>query len=261
MKLRVYPLFTVVVVAGIGFGIANLEIEKSKLRRQIAHLNQNATNVARLRAETARTQALLDRFTTSREDGMKAIHADLMAARAELAALEAKAGQSPALASETASLNASRDPTKAMTRPEFLSDAGRATPEAAFQTLVWAAMKGREPEMAACVSLDPAARAKAESFLATLPADTRARYGTPEQLVGLFFSHGVLESTAFRVVSSSVEDGDHVTLAVRVRMNAREKETKIPMVRRAEGWSMAVGEKQIDGIRRGLTAEAPTRQE
>lgn len=114
--------------------------------------------------------------------------------------------------------------------------------------------------MAACVSLDSAARAKAESLLAGLSAEARAKYGTPEQLVGLVFSHGVLESTAFQFVTSSIADGDHVTLAVRVRTaTGRESETKIPMVRSADGWSMAVGEKQIDIIRRGLTPEPPTR--
>lgn len=259
MKFRFYPLFIVLVVAGTVGGIAILEVDKSQLRRQISHLNQNATSLARLRAESARHQVLLDRFKTSSEEGAKAIHGDLVAARTELAALEAKAGRSPEGASATPSIETNRDPTKAMTRPEFLAEAGRATPEAAFQTLIWAAMKGREPEMAACLSLDHAARAKAERLLATLSAEARAKYTTPEQLVGLVFSHGVLEATAFQFVTSSVADGDHVTLAVRARANGRESETKIPMVRSAGGWSMAVGEKQIDVIRRGLTAEPPTR--
>ncbi len=259
MRLRLYPIFIGLVVAGTAGGIAFLEVDKSQLRRQISQLSQNATSVARLRAESARNQAILGRFKASHDDGAKAIHGDLVAARAELAILEAKAGRAPASVAATASLDANRDPTQAMTRPEFLSNAGRATPEAAFQTLVWAAMKGREPEMAACVSLDRAARTKAESLLATLSAEARAKYGTPEQLVGLVFSHGVLESTAFQFATRSIDDGEHVTLAVRVRANGRESETKIPMVRSVDGWSMAVTEKQIDVIRRGLTAQPPTR--
>lgn len=259
MKVKAYPIFIGLIIAGSGAGIALLEVDKSQLRRQIPQLSQKEASLVRLRAESVRNQALLHRFKSSSEEGAKAIHADLVAARAELAALEAKAGQSRADARATPSIEANRDPTKAMTRPEFLSDAGRATPEAAFQTLVWAAMKGREPEMAACLSLDPAARKKAESFLATLSTDARAKYGTPEQLVGLVFSHGVLESSAFQFGTRSVDDGDHVTLTVRVRMNGRESETRIPMVRMADGWSMAIGEKQIDVIRRGLTADSPTR--
>jgi len=202
---------------------------------------------------------LLDRFKTSSDEGAKAIHADLVTARTELAALEAKAGRSPADASATPSIEANRDPTKALTRPDFLSNVGRATPEAAFQTLIWAAMKGREPELAACVSLDQAARAKAESLLSGLSSEARAKYGTPEQLVGLVFSHGVLESTAVQFATSSVDGVDQATLTLRARANSREKEMKIPMVRSPDGWSMVVGENQIDVIRRGLAGELPAR--
>ena len=259
MHARFYSVLAILVVAGLAVEIAQIEVDKSKLRRQITPLSQSEKSLANLRTESARNRALLAQFKTSGDAGAKAIHADLIAARAEVAVLETKAAGSRADASATPSIEANRDPTKAMTRPEFLSDAGRATPEAAFQTLIWAAMKGREPEMAACVSLDSAARAKAESFIATLSAEMRAKYGTPEQLVGLVFSNGVLESTAVQFVNSSVADGDHGTLAIRVRMNGRESETKIPMVHSADGWSMAVGERQIDVIRRGLTAEPPPR--
>lgn len=259
MKLRFYPVVIVLLVAGTAGGIALLESDKSRLRRQISQLNQTTTAVARLRTESARQQALLDRFKTSEEEGARAIHADLTTARTELAALEAKAGQSPADASATPSIEANRDPTQAMTRLEFLANTGRSTPEAAFQTLIWAAMKGREPELTACVSLDPAAKAKAENLLATLSADARAKYGTPEQLVGLVFSHGVLEATAFQLVSSTTTDGDHATVTVRVRANSRETESKIPMIHSADGWSMDIREKQMDVIRRGLTANPPAR--
>jgi len=69
----------------------------------------------------------------------------------------------------------------------------------------------------------------------------------------------VLEATAVQFATGLVTDSDHVTLALHVRVNGREGESKIPMVRSADGWSMAVGEKQIDVIRRGLTAETPAR--
>lgn len=258
MRSRFYSALAILLVACLAVAIVQIEVDKSKLRRQIASLSPNEASLAHLRTENARNQTLIAQFKTSSDAGAMAIHADLVAARAEVASLEAKAAGLRADVSSIPSIDANRDPTKAMTRPEFLSDVGRATPEAAFQTLIWAAMKGRDPEMAACLSLDSAARAKAESLLASLSADARAKYETPEQLVGLVFSHGLLESTVLRFVTSSADDGDHVTLAVRVRANGRENEMKIPMARSADGWSMAIAEKQIDVIRRGLTAETFT---
>jgi hypothetical protein len=73
MRFRVYPLFIGLVVAGTVGGIAFLEFDKSQLRRQISQLDQHAKSLARLRAESARQQVLLDRFKTSREEGAKAI--------------------------------------------------------------------------------------------------------------------------------------------------------------------------------------------
>jgi len=115
--------------------------------------------------------------------------------------------------------------------------------------------------LAACIALDSAARAKAESFLATLSAEARAKYSAPEQLVALSFANYALDMIAFQFVTSSIaDDGDHATLAIRVRANGRESETKIPMVRSADGWSKAVGEKQVDAIRHGLPVRERWRQ-
>jgi hypothetical protein len=253
MHLRSYPIFIVVVVGGMTIAIAQFENDKSKLRRQVAQLGQTERNLVHLHTESAHSRAVVAQFETSSEDGAKAIHADLIRAQVELAALEAKADRSQADASAAPSIGASRDPTKAMTKLEFLTDAGRATPAAAFQTFTWAALKGRELEMSACVSLESGAREKAETLLAALSAETRDKYGTPEQLVALFLAHSMLEATAYQVVgSSTADDGDHTTLTVRIRTNGREHETQIPMVRSADAWSVTVSEKQIDAIRNGL---------
>ncbi|MEO6567413.1 MAG: hypothetical protein ABIO94_01515, partial [Opitutaceae bacterium] len=139
MHSRIYPALAILLVAGLSVAIVQIEVDKSKLRRQLAPLSQNATTLTRVRAESASNQALLAQFKTSSDAGAKALHADLTAARTEVAALEAKAAESRADASATPSIEANQDPTKAMTRPEFFSDVGRATPEAAFQTFIWAA--------------------------------------------------------------------------------------------------------------------------
>jgi hypothetical protein len=260
MHPRFYSILALLLIAGLAVEFVQIEVDKSRLRRQIAPLSQNGANLTRLRTESARHRAILAQFKTGSDAGARAIHADLVAARAELAALETKASRFRADASATPSIEANRDPTKAMTRAEFMSDVGRTTPEAAFQTLIWATMKGRDPEMAACIALDGAARAKTESFLATLSAEARAKYSAPEQLVALSFAYGTLESTAFQFATSTLaDDGAHATLAVRIRANGRESETKIPMVGSADGWAIAVSEKQIDGLLAGLTADLPKR--
>lgn len=128
MHSRFYSALAILLVACLAVAIVQIEVDKSKLRRQIAPLSQNEPSLARLRTENAHNQTLIAQFKTSSDAGAMAIHAHLVAARAEVASLEAKAAGLGADASSTPSIDANRDPTKAMTRPEFLSDAGRATP-------------------------------------------------------------------------------------------------------------------------------------
>lgn len=258
MKLKLFPIFIGLIVAGMASAIALLEFDKSRLRRQLDPLERTAAKAASLRKDNARNRVLLAQLKTNREEGAKAIHQDLIATQAELAALEAKASQASASTDAMPSVDTNRDPTKGLTRPEYLANVGRATPEAAFQTLIWAAMKGREPEMTACFALDPEAKAKVEALLANWTADVRAKYKTPEQFVGLAFSNGLLEASALQFNTRSVaSDGNHAVLALTARVNGREASSSIPMVRSADGWQMDISGKSIDAIRTQLSGQAP----
>src|SRR4051812_8071300 len=108
MHSRIYSALVILLVAGLAVAIVWIEGDKSKLRRQVAPLSQNAANLARLRTESARHRALLEQFKISSDDGAKALHAELVAARAELTALETKAAESRADASATPSIEANR---------------------------------------------------------------------------------------------------------------------------------------------------------
>jgi RNA polymerase sigma factor (sigma-70 family) len=71
-------------------------------------------------------------------------------------------------------------PTPAVKLIEQWSNAGRATPAAAFETLFWAAREGRPAEVAALLQItdedDPALKA----IFASLSPSARDRFGTPE---------------------------------------------------------------------------------
>lgn len=260
MKLKLYPIFIGLIVIGTAGSIAVLEFDKSRLRRQLDPLERTAAKATGLRTDNARNRVLLNQLKNNGEEGAKAIHTDLIAAQAELAALEAKTSQAPASTDAMPSVDTNRDPTKGLTRPEYLANVGRATPEAAFQTLIWAAMKGREPEMAACFALDPEAKAKVEALLANWTADARAKYKTPEQFVGLAFSNWLLESSALQFSTrSGSSDENHAVLALTARVNGREVSSGIPMVRSADGWQMDISGKSIDAIRAQLNGQAPKR--
>ena len=63
---------------------------------------------------------------------------------------------------------------------------GQSTPHAAVETALWAAAGGDLSTLKRLLAVNGDARQAADSLLATLPAETRALYPTPEDLISAF---------------------------------------------------------------------------
>lgn len=88
---------------------------------------------------------------------------------------------------------------------EQLGNAGRATPLAAFQTLLWAAGQQNVDALAAMVELSDRDRNLAETYLAQLPPGRQTEYGTPERLFALMLVHNA--PAAFQLYSIAPDGG------------------------------------------------------
>lgn len=154
---------------------------------------------------------------------------------------------------------AGTDPNAGMTPVEKLVNAGRATPGAAFQTLVWAALKGNDGELAASLGLSNEAGKKAAVWWATLPLENQARFTPLEKLPGLFLTEEVLRKAAgLEVLRVSDENEDRATLHVRMlSLNGRVTEDQFPMIRIEGDWKMLIPENMIDGMRRSFEQKKP----
>jgi hypothetical protein len=64
-------------------------------------------------------------------------------------------------------------------------NAGKESPAAAAESLMWAADSGDLEVLANSILLDAAAREKAAAILARLPESSRQTYNTPEKLIEL----------------------------------------------------------------------------
>jgi RNA polymerase sigma factor (sigma-70 family) len=64
-----------------------------------------------------------------------------------------------------------------------LGNAGRATPRAAWMTQLWAARTGDIALEASTLLLSPDEKAKLQDLIASLPADVRNQYSTPEEIL------------------------------------------------------------------------------
>jgi hypothetical protein len=122
-------------------------------------------------------------------------------------------------------------------RLEHFQNKGQATPAAAFQTFVWAAMKGEDATLAGMIALDHAAREKGTAVVAALPEETRTKYPTPEKLAALFFAAALTGQPSAQVLDVSFPDAQHATVQVR---GLTDKTQKIPMQLGPQGWQIVV---------------------
>lgn len=212
------------IVVFVGYRLSN-----AKLRQRIIDLRQQNTEALRLREESQRAKEQVALFATDAASAEQAMQRDVVQLRKEVAALEQRAVQRRAehqaqTVADAAALEANRDSRKGPIRAEFAVNAGRATPGAAFETLIWAAPKGQDETMAAAVAVTGRAREKAEALLADLPAEARIKYPTPEKLAALFFANGILqELQSFEVLDHTLIDATHAKLAVRFPGGARRR--------------------------------------
>jgi hypothetical protein len=246
-----------VLIAVAVFGIVRLRQNTARLQRQAAELRQRSHAREELREENRRLQSLSAHVARNDADSVRAIHADLIQARRELAELEQRAREVRAKAAErSAAMDANRDPEKALTRLEHFQNLGRGTPGMAVQTLVWAAIKGEDAVLVDALAVTGAEREKAEAFLARLPEASRVKYPTPESLAALAVMGEILRGGALQIVGHTMVDPLHAT--VRVRTSDEGKEAKLPMRLGPGGWQMVVPEGAITAIERQMS-ELPSK--
>ena len=234
-----------VLLLGAGVLVAvMLRLDNARLRKKVAVSGRGKQEAAQLRRDNERTRTLLAQTQIAGADANRAVQRDLERWRREVAALEKSAAQHASALQADAnrdavSLAQNRDPEAGLTRLENFRDAGQGTPGAAFQTFVWAAMKGDEAKQAGMIVFAGAGRVTAEAIVAALPEPERANYPTPEKLAALFFADAFTQMQAAHVTVVTLTDAQHAVVGVR---GLTPREQKIPMQLGQNGWQIAMPE-------------------
>lgn len=145
------------------------------------------------------------------------------------------------------------DPDAALAKLEFFKNVGRDTPRAAFQTSVWAALKGEGRSVASDFAVEGRARERAEKLLEGLPR-TENQPATPEQLAAWWFASTVLDVPALTIADENAEDATHVTLLVRSGVG---NELRVPMQLGPVGWRIVVPEHAMEVVQKKLMDGSP----
>jgi hypothetical protein len=157
-----------------------------ELRREFAAARASGAEVQQRRAEVARLAALQPPATEL--ERLRADHEALLSLRAEIEALKASAQKAATRAGpEAKSLEKSPAPGDRFTAGRRVTadewtNAGHATPAAAFETLLWAAAGGDLETLARSLTVDPRWRTQIDAWWTQVAEATRAQYVTPERL-------------------------------------------------------------------------------
>lgn len=258
MRRRFPLLLTIVVAVVLVITAAKLDRHRMELVRETSRVRAENTALVLQRSKEAHDIAAVDHAILS--DAKRQVIA-LERARQDVIELEQRAVIRHAeivtayrrrLAEFSGEANG-HDPEQAPTKLEHFQNVGRTTPSAAFQTLVWAALKGDEAAIAAGLSLDDRALTRAEVMLASLPDNTRAQ-SSPEKLAALWFEGTVVDVPAAQIIRQEPQDPTHTLLLVRGGLGDAQSLT---MRLGSDGWQLVVPERALEALQKKVLGASP----
>ncbi len=132
-------------------------------------------------------------------------------------------------------------------------DVGRATPEAALETALWAAAGGRIDRFAESFSYGPGAKEKAETLFASLPEAMRSEFGSVDKLIALMSVQRVPIGGAQVMTVEKTTEG--VTLGTRLIDPVGPKRlSNLTFRQEGNAWKLVVPAEAVDAYARKLNS-------
>lgn len=227
------------------------------LREEAARLRVAGLSKARLGADRAMLEA--ENVSGDELAKLRADQAETSRLRTEAAALREKLSAAPR--SPTTESPALPNPAPPVER---WTNAGRATPNATFQTGLWASSHGDTDTLAKVITFDAEGRALVDAQFARLPEKDRAAYGSAEKVFATLLAARLPQDLTSATVTQTTENSDSIILRLRLqRANGSAKESNFTFLRTAgdDGWRILVPTPVVKNHQQMLTdpAAAPRR--
>lgn len=242
-----------VLVAGAGTALVLQRQTERELRNQLALQQEQTRKLAQLREENRRLSA--DQGTKEQLIALREDRVALERLRSELETLKNRS-------KEPAGATAPKQSGPATFIPASdWKNAGRATPLAALETVLWAAAGGDLETLTRNLFLDAKVKAQADQLFAGLPDGLRQQFGSAERLVALMTAKDV-PLGAMQPLDAKPFGTDEVAIAVRLK-SPEGKITSVVLTahRTDDGWRLKVPasalQKYTDVLRRPTAAAAP----
>lgn len=251
------PALAVLCFCAAAAGLVLLHRDNLRLQREVAKLASKSPD--RERAQLQEDRVRLEAVAAASTQGAGAVHEQLQAALAEAAALakqaEDRRTQKEAKAARNAYLLANNhDPTVGPVRLENVENRGRATPTDALQTIIWAALKGDDAELAKSITMLPLTRTQAEEYLARLPVEARASW-TPEKLVTLWATYVMNDVSALQITGETMTSVEAATVTFSTPETGENEHINFKFT--PDGWKAYVPGDAVARLLRKLPAAPP----
>lgn len=240
--MRVIPAVVIgLLVGAAGWLLVLQKTEREKLRAELEQMRARQAKAGNLTAENQRLGAAA--VSESEMARLRADHAALDRLRAEIEALRKQTEERKlAMAKAIAAGSLNYEPTM-LDGPlpvKFWKEAGAATPGAALETVLWAAAGGNVEALANRLQLDPTARGKAETLLASLPESERVKYSSPEALIATLTTKDVPLGTARLFDTKADYGGNRLIIADMRDAEGKSRRARFAMHEDGGEWRIVV---------------------
>jgi len=185
-------------------------------------------------------------------EALRQADAEAQRLRAEAAELRARA------AAVTPAPKPAAPPPKPPAIPVAAStDAGRATPAAALESVLWSSAHGEVEALATLLAFEPGTQVKIDEALASLPEEERSRYGSSADVFATLVAARMPPDLAQTEVLETTPGAGVTAVRLRLRRtdgNAREATFRFKQD--TDGWRLIVPTRVVNDYLRMLTGQS-----
>lgn len=235
-------VFLAVFTVAIGAWLFARHDRLEELRREAARLRPAAGTLSALQEANARLAAT--RVPAKELESLRADHAAIARLRNQIEAVKRSLDAPPRPAAAASGLAA---PTllDGPLSPQQWRNAGRETPAATVETMLWAAAGGDIAAMADTLELSPEARRKAEALRTLLSAESPAGISNPDQLVALMAAMDMPTGSAQVVAEVPQPEGTLLVASV-ADIYGHHRAVALSLRTDGNGWRIVVPPSAVD---------------
>ena len=245
--MRVSP-WPYVVIALLGGLAALLLIRQHRITVQLQNeiFSKRAEAVKEARLHEEHRKLVAQQVSPAELEELRAERASIAALRSEIEKMKRRAEASArtmaaAPPQHTSAATLGDGPIAA----QFWKNAGRATPEFALETALWAAAGGDVDTLTGLLLFEPEAQSKADGIFERLPAALRQELGTSRQLIALMVAKDAPLSSA-QIIDRGWAEGGAQLKTLLTDEQGKSKSTQFSLRLEGTSWRFIVPARAVE---------------